>query len=322
MELLFLGTSSGTPTKTRNVTGLALMEDQGRAWCLIDCGEGTQHQLLHTPLSVNDLQAIFVTHVHGDHCYGLPGLLASAGLNGRKSALTIVAPKGIQEWLESTMVQTQLGLPFELNFLRAESLRAWICRNLIIDSIELSHRVRSFAYSFAEASTEASLNIEKLTSDAVPQGPLWGQLKKGIDVEFEGRVLKSADYVGVTRRARKIIVGGDNDSPALLSEACKGCDVLVHEATYTRDILANKADENLGHSSANLVASFAQSAAIPNLVLTHFSARYQSNPDQSPSMVDIENEAIAVYRGNLFLAKDFARYRLDKSGALQPVDKQ
>nr|MCH1932376.1 MBL fold metallo-hydrolase [Shewanella shenzhenensis] len=85
MKLQFLGTSAGVPTKQRNVTGLALSESEGKGWYLIDCGEATQHQLLHTHLTLNTLKAIFITHVHGDHSYGLPGILASAAMNGRKN---------------------------------------------------------------------------------------------------------------------------------------------------------------------------------------------------------------------------------------------
>ena len=97
MNLKFLGTSAGVPTKNRNVSGVALRESKGKGWYLIDCGEGTQHQVLHTKLSFHSLKAIFITHVHGDHCYGLPGILASAGMGGRKAPLTIVAPAG--KWL-------------------------------------------------------------------------------------------------------------------------------------------------------------------------------------------------------------------------------
>ncbi|HEX5685788.1 MAG TPA: MBL fold metallo-hydrolase [Ideonella sp.] len=318
MELLFLGTSSGTPTKTRNVTALALIEDQGSGWCLIDCGEGTQHQLLQTSLSVRDLQAIFITHVHGDHCYGLPGLLASAGMGGRNASLKIVAPEGIEEWFRSTQVHTQLHLPFEIEFVRAEPLRGLQVGQWFVDAIELSHRVPSFAYSFTEAHVEPALDTEKLLRDGVPQGPLWGRLKKGQDVEHQGRLLRHADYLTHPYAPRKIIVGGDNDRPALLTEASKGCQVLVHEATYTADVAA-KVGPGVGHSYAELVAAFAQSVGLPHLVLTHFSARYQSNVEQGPSMEDIRLEAASVYHGKLALAEDFARYRLNRAGELSSI---
>lgn len=318
MDLIFLGTSSGTPTKTRNVTALALLEDQGRAWSLIDCGEGTQHRLLQSALSVRDLQAIFITHVHGDHCYGLPGLVASAGMSGRQAPLTIVAPAGLEDWFRATQALTQLHLPFELQFIAAESLRDLAVGQMTASAVELSHRVPSFAYSFTEARVEPMLDTERLAREGVPPGPLWGRLKKGLDVEHAGQTLRAADYLSVPRPPRKLIIGGDNDCPALLTEASRGCQVLVHEATYTADVAA-KVGPGVGHSWAELVAQFAQSAGLPNLVLTHFSPRYQALADGGPSIEDIRAEAAAVYRGNLFLAEDFARYRLSKSGEFSCV---
>ncbi|WP_444997439.1 MBL fold metallo-hydrolase [Aliikangiella sp. IMCC44359] len=99
MELIFLGTSSGVPTKNRNVSGLAIKMQKNKHWYLVDCGEATQHQILHTKLSIKYLEAIFITHVHGDHCYGLPGLLASMSMAGKTEMLTIVAPKNIEKMI-------------------------------------------------------------------------------------------------------------------------------------------------------------------------------------------------------------------------------
>jgi len=318
LDILFLGTSSGTPTKTRNVTGIALLEETGSAWYLVDCGEGTQHQLLRSPLSTNDLQAIFITHVHGDHCYGLPGLLASAGMHGRKKPLTIVAPAGIEGWIKSTQQLTHLFLPFKLQFLATESLADWKINNLLVDAIALSHRVPSFAYRFTEATVEPVLDTESLARDGVPQGPLWGQLKKGMDVVHGGRTLRSGDYLRYPHRPRRIIVAGDNDRPVLLSDACQQAQVLVHEATYTKDV-GDRIAESVGHSTAALVASFAQTVGLPNLVLTHFSARYQSDPSQAPSIEDVRAEAAANYHAQLYLAEDFARYRLSRAGQLSRI---
>lgn len=322
MELLFLGTSSGTPTRTRNVTALALIEDQSSAWSLVDCGEGTQHRLLRTPLSVRDLQAIFITHVHGDHCYGLPGLLASAGLGGRQAPLRVVAPEGIEEWLRSTQALTQLHLPFALEFIRTESLQGphtglRVGRS-VVDAIGLSHRVPSYAYAFTEASVEPVLDTRKLLAEGVPQGPLWGRLKKGLEVQHHGRTLRPANYLSHPHAPRKIIIGGDNDRPELLAAASQGCQVLVHEATYTADVAA-KVGPGVGHSCARRVAAFAQSAGLPNLVLTHFSPRYQSGAQAGPSIEDIRVEAAGAYGGQLVLAEDFARYRLDRTGRLEQV---
>lgn len=320
MDLLFLGTSSGTPTKTRNVTGLALIEEKGSAWYLIDCGEGTQHQLLRTTLSMNDLQAIFITHVHGDHCYGLPGLLASAGMNGRRAPLKIIAPRGIEAWLQATQLHTQLFLPFDIEYIETETLQEFTYSAVIVNAIELSHRVPSFAYAFTERDLEANLDKEKLIRNAIPQGPLWGMLKKGLDVVHDGKTVLASDYLKTDTKPRKIVIGGDNDRPELLTEACDYCDVLVHEATYTVDV-AKKVGPGVGHSYAGLVADFAERVSIPHLVLTHFSPRYQSNTEVSPSISDIQNEAQAVFSGQLILAQDFSRYRLKKTGEFIVVEK-
>lgn len=318
MDLLFLGTSSGTPTKARNVSGLALLEDSGKGWYLIDCGEATQHQLLHTPLTLHGLRAIFITHVHGDHCYGLPGLLASAGMARRKEPLDIIAPAAIEGWVRSTLDMSQSGLPYALNFQAVETHAHWHNRHMRVEAITLSHRVPSWGYSFTETRPDPWLNVEKLDHDGIPRGPIWGELMRGHDVEFEGSLLHSEDYLSPTRTPRRLVIGGDNDRPELLQEACHGAQVLVHEATYTQ-VIAEAGKTEFGHSTAAQVAAFAATVSLPNLVLTHFSARYQQMPGRGLSIRDIRDEATRSYDGALFLAEDFMRLRLNKNGELVQI---
>src|SRR6185437_14850147 len=116
MELIFLGTSAGAPTKARNVTGLAVRRAASRSWCLIDCGEGTQHRLLRTGLSLRALDAILITHVHGDHCFGLPGLLDSAGMQGRTEPLVIYGPEPLARFLVAAREVSGSWAPFALDF--------------------------------------------------------------------------------------------------------------------------------------------------------------------------------------------------------------
>ncbi|CDG51399.1 MULTISPECIES: ribonuclease Z [Halomonadaceae] len=317
MNLLFLGTSAGVPTKTRNVSGIALRESQGKGWYLIDCGEGTQHQVLHTKLSFHSLKTILITHEHGDHCYGLPGILASAGMGGRKAPLTIVAPAGIKAWLEATCEATQLCLPFALKFIDSDELPSVAFGSMAITTFRLSHRAPSYAYGFTETKVDAALDVDKLAQKGIPRGRLWGQLKQGVDVEFAGERLKSHDYLIFKHKPRKVVVAGDNDQPDLLFEACKGAQVLVHEATYTEE-MAQKAGD-VGHSYAKLVAAFAETVQLPNLVLTHFSPRYQLNLKATPSIEDIRKEAENAYSGSLYLAQDFGEYTLDKAGHFTEV---
>lgn len=315
MDLQFLGTSSGVPTKARNVSATAVIEASGKSWYLVDCGEGTQHQLLHTPLSMRDMRGIFITHVHGDHCYGLPGLLASAGMSGRSEPLELIMPLALHEWLRLSLAVSQTYLPFELHLLAVETLQDWRSAQVAVTTVELSHRVPSYGFVFTEINPEPRLDTERLQADGIPRGPLWGDLAHGRQVEHEGRVLDTLTYLKASRAARRIVVCGDNDSPALLAEVAKGADVLVHEATFTEPVL-QRSQSNFGHSTAAAVAQFAEAAGVPNLVLTHFSARYQDNPQRSPSIDDVRQEAQAHYGGQLTLARDLQRYHLGKDGLL------
>ena len=356
LQLTFLGTSAGVPTKQRNVTALAieclnphvvqaksndtesnqLQHKKSRPWLLIDCGEGTQQQLLHTKLSLQQLVAICITHVHGDHCYGLPGLLASAAMSGRTETLTIIAPKAIAQLLEAVTITTDLYLPYAIDFIAIEALlseqkettKAEITleldkqHQLTIDITKLSHRVPSHAFGITQTISHRRLDTAKLKAENIAPSKLWGKLKQGEDVTTDqGQTLCSADYVHNEQLRTRVVVAGDNDTPECLTDAVQATDLLVHEATYTAEVLAKiqsrsqsqnpDSDFDPMHSSAQKISKFAQEVGLNNLILTHFSARYQSfdNPDSSTSnMSDIRLDAESVYHRNLWLAADFAQY--------------
>ncbi len=369
LQLTFLGTSAGMPTKQRNVTALAieclnpytagvkstlsqnnLQNKKSRPWLLIDCGEGTQQQILHTKLSLHQLVAIGITHVHGDHCYGLPGLLASAAMSGRREALTIIAPKAIATLLDAVMLTTELTFPYPINFIvieevlseQKEATKAFITldldhqQQLTIDITKLSHRVPSHAFGITQTISHRRLDTAKLKAEKIAPSKLWGRLQQGEDVTtLEGQHLLSAEYVHNEQRRTRVVVAGDNDTPDCLIDTVQDTDLLVHEATYTAEILAKiqsrsqsqnsdfdtdadadasfDTDFDPRHSSAQLVGQFAQDIGLNNLILTHFSARYQSydDPDSSTAnMSDIRQDAQSAYQGNLWLAADFAQYRV------------
>lgn len=317
MQIIFLGTSSGTPSKTRNVSATVIRKRNAKNWTLIDCGEGTQHQILHTNLSLNALDAIYITHVHGDHCYGLMGLLASTNMGGRVEKLKIIAPTPIKLLLEASQKATSLNLSFEIEFIALETLNTTFkCQDFTIESIQLSHRLPSWGFIFTERHIEVKLNSQKLEVEHIPKGKIWGQIQKQDVVTLEdNRVIESKEYYLTPRKARKIAISGDNDEASLYMKI-EGLDVLVHEATYTQE-LSLKIGKKPQHSSAQEVAIFAKEYGLQNLILTHFSPRYQDDRSKSPSIQEIEDEAKKFYDNTLFLANDFDVFFLDKQSYLK-----
>jgi len=310
MKLTFLGTSSGTPTRHRNVSGLAVQTVLGADWFLVDCGEGTQHRVLQTPLSLNDLAAVCITHVHGDHCYGLPGLLASAGMNKRTKPLKLIAPLPVWEWFEATRQLTDLHLPYEVEHVDLENQAlVYEAPGVRIERHLLRHRVPSHAYRLQVETRRMRLKADALRAAGLPPGPAWRALQTGEDVPFNGDVLRSTDYTETQVDTAAAVLGGDNAEPALLRDACQGAQLLVHEATFTQDAL-DKVGPGPMHSSARMLAEFAQAVEVPNLVLTHFSARHQNEEGMAALMAETQ----VHYRGHAFLANDLDVYELDSAG--------
>jgi ribonuclease Z len=316
VEFTFLGTSSGVPTRQRNVSALALRETEEKSWYLVDCGEGTQHRLLETAYTLPRLSAIFITHMHGDHCFGLPGLLASAGMANRSEALTLVGPTPLREFVERALQLSDSYLPYELNFIGVEGMDHWQADGLHVEKWPLSHRIPSYAYSLTETAVERKLDKERLLAAGIAPGPAWGRLLAGEPAQREdGTPIDAREFLLKPRKARRIVVGGDNDSPELLAEACEGAELLIHESTFTREV-AERLGPSRQHSHAAGVAQFAERARIPNLILTHFSARYQQLGRGENAIEALASEARQYYSGHLQLAEDLASYHLDKLGNL------
>lgn len=303
------------PTVERNVTALALAIDDSKSWYLVDCGESTQHQLLRCRYTLHNLQAIFITHVHGDHMFGIPGMLTSASMQGRTKPLTIYAPEGVELFVKTALSCADVhNLPFPLNFVRTDTPDfAFDDENFTVTAHELNHRVPSFAYRFCEKTYSSHLNVEQLEALNVPRGELWGRLQKGESITLEnGTQVTPEEILQNPPKSRVAIIAGDNDRPDLLLEALKGTDLLVHEATVTQATL-DKVGTQWMHSSAQMVAEVAQQADIPCLILTHFSGRYRLSQEAGENCVDvIRSEAALYYHGQIELARDLGSWHLTR----------
>jgi len=290
MELWFLGTGAGMPIPERNVTsvGLRMPRDGGAFW-LFDCGEGTQHRLLRTPLKLTRLRKLFVTHLHGDHVFGIPGLLSSRSSLGGTEPLAIYGPPGVRELVETSLRITGTHLDYPIHIEEIEE--GGVCEDggMKVEAARLDHRVECFGYRVSERPRAGALNAGWLAGIGVQPGPAYGRLKAGEDIVLEdGRVVRSIDAVGAPLAGRVVTVLGDTRPCDGAVKLAQGADVLVHEATFRHD-LADKA-EAYGHSTALQAAEIARAAGARRLLITHFSSRYKPE-----DLADLEREARSVF---------------------------
>mgnify|MGYP000285949224 CR=1 FL=1 len=324
MEFHFLGTSAGSPTLERNVTALGLVVQQRKDWYLFDCGEGTQQRLLRSTLSPVRLSRIFITHLHGDHCYGLPGLISSRGLLGATEPLEIYGPKGLKEMIEVTFRCSYMRPSFPCTVTEFSQGGEVLLddENERVEVVRLSHDVPSYAFVLTEKDRRGVFQVDKAREAGIAPGPLFGRLKKGETVTLEdGRSFNGADFVGESQKGRKIIVSGDNDKPSLLAEHLKDAELFIHESTHTEEAAA-KLSFKSRHSTAKVVCEEATKADLPNLILTHFSPRFSLRAQGDGSMSKVKDEAEEFYKGNLNFAQDFDVYNLNRAGEVSLVDRR
>jgi ribonuclease Z len=256
LRIVFLGTSSGTPTRTRNVSSVAMALD-GRV-LLFDCGEGTQHQLLRAPIRSGAIEAIFISHLHGDHVYGLPGLLASLSMNGRTRALDLVGPESLRAYVETTLATSFHHPAFDIRI----TTPPYRGEGFTVTAAPLEHSIECLGYCIIEDDRPGRFDVERARALGIPPGPAYGELARAGDPRV----------CGPARRGRRVAYVTDTrpcpDAVALAREA----DVLIHESTYGEELRTEAAERF--HSTAREAAQVASEARVSQLILTHFSARY------------------------------------------------
>ena len=304
MEITFLGTSSGVPTRSRNVSSVALRLPQRAEVWLFDCGEGTQHQLLRSELKSSQIKRIFVTHMHGDHIFGLMGLLATCGLGGHAQGIDIYGPPPLKDYLRACTKYSQTHFSYPVEVHAVEPGMVYEDEEYVVSCELLKHRVPAFGYRIAEKDRPGRLDVEKATALGIPSGPIYGRLKAGETVTLpDGRIIKGSELCGPTETGRKIAYCTDTvycDSAVTLAQ---DADVLIHEATFAHQD-SSLAFDRL-HSTSTMAAQVALTAQVKLLIMTHFSPRYA--PGNALQINDLLEEARTIFP-NTKLAYDFWTY--------------
>ena len=300
LSVIFLGTSGSTPTPQRSLPAIAIRR-KGEI-ILFDCGEGVQRQMIMAKLSFHRKMKIFITHMHGDHVLGLPGLIQTMSLFDRQRKLEIYGPKGLKEFIDviQKTVQYTLTFPIEIHEITKAGK---ICEEdeYTVFAVEVDHVIPSFAFALIEKPRPGKFYPEKAKKLGIPEGPLWSRLQRGYSVTLpNGRTIKPSEVVGPPRPGRKIVYSGDTRPCMNLVRLAENADLLIHDATLD-DELAEKAYED-GHSTPSQAAEIAKKARVDKLVLTHISARYKSAEK-------LLEQAKKVFP-NVFVAEDFMKIEI------------
>lgn len=299
MEIIFLGTSSAVHSKERNHPSIAL-----KAFgdvMLFDCGEGAQRQMLHTKVSPMKISKIFISHFHGDHILGLPGLLQSLGLQDRKEKMTIYGPRGLNKVRDAIYSFGYCKIDYPVEFIEIGSEIVEETDEYIIRSQIVRHNVPSLAYSIEEKKKPRFLR-EKAIELGVPVGPAFGRLHNGEEIEVNGKIIKPEQVLGEPRKGIKITYSGDTRPCEEMIEFAKDSTVLIHESTFSVQDEENA--EEHGHSTAADAAFIAKQSDSRELILTHISTRY--NGDFSKILL---KEAKEIFE-NTKIANDFMNIEL------------
>jgi len=284
VRIVFLGTSSGTPSRERNVSSVAVVLDG--TVLLLDCGEGTQHQLLRAPVRSGAIEAMLITHLHGDHVYGIPGLLATLSMNGRKRPVDLVGPAGLGDYVEAVLRTSHHNPDFAVR-VSAPPFRGV---GYSVIAAPLEHSIPAIGYCIIEDDRPGAFDPGKALALGIPRGPAWAELVRARDPRV----------CGPAKKGRRIVYCTDTRPCASAIELARDADVLIHEATYG-DEMSEEAGARL-HSTAAGAARIAAEAGVRRLILTHFSTRYR---DVTPLL----DQARAIFP-NTEAAQDLAEFEV------------
>lgn len=303
IRVVFLGTSGSVPTLKRSLPSV-VVQGPKEQW-MFDCGENTQRQMMAAKVSFHKKLKVFLTHLHGDHVLGLPGILQTMSLMDRKESVQVFGPVGIKDFLVCTKesLNFDLTFPVEISEILAEGV---ICdeEEYSVTAVKSNHAVESYAYAFVEKPRPGKFYPKKAIALGIPAGELWSKLQNGEEIKMtDGKLVKPSDVMGPLRAGRKIVYTGDTRPFEAFGKLAEGADLVVHDCTFD-DSLAEKAAVD-GHSTPSQAAGDAKAANAKLLVLSHISARY-------PDAKLLLDQAKKIFP-NTVIAQDFMELELSLS---------
>lgn len=291
MEVTFLGTSSMVPTKDRNQSGVLIRyRNEG---ILVDCGEGMQRQFKQKGIPLTKITKILITHWHGDHVFGLPGVMSTLGTEAYAKTLEIYGPRGTKKHIEDMFDAFVFDrkIRFEVNEVKPGKF--FESKNFYLEALPLEHGITTFGYSFVEKDIR-HIDVKKVKELGIPNGPLLGKLQMNEAISFNGRKVNPKDVTYV-EKGKKIAVVADTVPCKNIVKLAEDADLLICESTYSSKL--EEKGEAYGHMTGKQAGLAANQANVKKLVLTHFSARYKTTHEVEEDAKNVFNNSIA--------AKDF-----------------
>ena len=290
MKLVFLGTSAAQPTENRGLSCICLERD-GEI-LMFDAGESTQISYMKSGLGWNKKMKIFVTHLHGDHCVGILGLLQTMSMQNRTETLEIFGPSGIDEFIAANIKVLNFGLSFPvlINIIKDEKIVD--NKKFSIYTCKANHSVIAYSYLFEEKDKPGRFNVKKAKELGIPEGELWNKLQNGNEINNNGNIIKPEQVLGEKRPGIKIGISGDTMPTKELEVFFKDCDYLVFDSTFVEEQKQRALDTC--HSTAKEAAILGKNANVKNLILTHFSARYKDELRHLNEANKIHNSVITA----------------------------
>jgi ribonuclease Z len=293
LVVTFLGTSSATPTPSRNLPSIALQREG--ELILLDCGEGVQREVLKQGIGLGRDTTILITHLHGDHVTGLLGLLQTMSLAQRTKPVTIIAPEALRSWLRATTKYLHLGVTFEVFFVPTKTGVVQRTKAYRIRAARAVHSVEAFCYRVDENPRPGVFDPAKARDLGIPEGRRWGRLQRGRAVSVAGRRIRPEQVLGPPRQGRSLGYSGDTRPSKRLARFFEGVDLLIFDSTFTREDKKKAVERR--HSTSEEAAQLAKAAGAKMLALTHFSARYRNSTGLLRNAKEVFPKTIAARDG-------------------------